>query len=594
MTTGENDTLEERNTPLGGIGAKSTTAFFRQAVIGRYTGIHRIMGGSRLLEDVMRLWLHLAFTAALVATGSFAITTTRAQAPSCFVTTPSGPVQGTDNGPTCTFQGIPFASPPLNEFRWKPPQPVSPWTTTLMATTPPSSCPLINPPSTVPQGNEDCLKLNIWTPDPMPVTPAPVIVWIHTGSFIAASANLAAHNGRLMAERSGAIVVAANYRVGPFGFLAHPALTAENPDYPSSGNYGLLDQRAAMAWVRGNIAAFGGDPNNVTIGGQSAGSHSVSFHIVSPRSEGYFGKAIMQSSYASTRWPTRAESEALGLRFAEALGCTAGDVLGCLRIKTRVEVLQALPVGQQQFSETARASWSPNVDGFEIPDQPRALYESGQFNRVPVIIGATRDEGWIYAHRSYPAGLTETEYAAALETEFGSVDTPAILAQYPAAAFASPKHALSQLIGDVELICESRRVARLISRTLTPVYAYSFAYPVAAVAGTQVIHGMDTNFMFGNNYGAPTPYTLDAQDRLLSNAIMDYWTRFAGTGNPNGGDAVKWHEFRHPDADGRAANKYLVLDLPIQDEKRIREGFCDFWEPFFLRSTLASIPARAQ
>ena len=150
--------------------------------------------------------------------------------------------------------------------------------------------------------------------------PAPVIVWIHTGAFIAASANLPAHNGRLLAERTGAIVVAANYRVGAFGFLAHPALTSEDPAYPSSGNYGLLDQRAAMAWVRDNIAAFGGDPNNVTIGGQSAGAHSVSFHLVSPGSNGLFGKAIMMSGYASSRWPTLEESEALGLQFAAALG----------------------------------------------------------------------------------------------------------------------------------------------------------------------------------------------------------------------------------------------------------------------------------
>ena len=145
-----------------------------------------------------------------------------------------------------------------------------------------------------------------------------------------------------MAEQTGAIVVAANYRLGPFGFLGHRALTAEDPGYRSSGNYGFLDQRAALAWVRDHIAAFGGDPNNVTIAGQSAGGHSVSLHVVSPGSAGYFHRAIMQSGYASTRWPTLADAEALGARFAAAVGCTdPSQVLACMRSKTRAEVLLA-------------------------------------------------------------------------------------------------------------------------------------------------------------------------------------------------------------------------------------------------------------
>src|SRR2546426_8368338 len=168
----------------------------------------------------------------------------------------------------------------------KPPQPAAPWaptTPTLNATVAPPPCPLINPPgSTTTVGSENCLKLNIWAPNPAPASLAPVIVWIPTGAFQSASASIPDSNGRNFAERTGAIVVAANYRLGPFGFLGHPALTAEDPAYPSSGNYGFLDQRAALAWVRDNIAAFGGDPNNVTIDGQSAGGHSVSLHVVSP------------------------------------------------------------------------------------------------------------------------------------------------------------------------------------------------------------------------------------------------------------------------------------------------------------------------
>ena len=249
---------------------------------------------------------------------------------------------------------------------------------------------------------------------------------------MAASANLPDSNGRSLAERTGAIVVAANYRVGPFGFMGHPALSAEDPGYRSSGNYGFLDQRAAMAWVRDHIAAFGGDPNNVAIAGQSAGGNSVSLHMVSPGSAGYFNRAIIQSGFASSRWSTLADAEALGDRLASAFGCSdPAQVLACLRSLTPAQVLLAFPNGQQEFSETPRVAWAPVVDGLDIPDQPRRLYESGAFNHVPLIIGTTRDEGWIYVDRSFPAGLTVEEYQAAVAAEFGAADAPAILARYP-------------------------------------------------------------------------------------------------------------------------------------------------------------------
>jgi len=514
---------------------------------------------------------------------------------SCFVTTVSGAVQGVNLGSSCAFLGIPFAAPPVGNLRWKPPQPAAPWASTLNATVASMPCPIVNPPgssSTV--GSEDCLKLNVWTPDPAPASPAPVIVWIHTGAFQAASANLADSNPRNMVERTGAVVVAAHYRLGPFGFMGHPALTAEDPAYPSSGNYGFLDQRAALAWVRDHIAAFGGDPNNVTIGGQSAGSHSVSLHVVSPGSGGYFGRAIMQSGYASTRLPTLADAEVLGIRFAAAAGCAdPAHVLACMRSKTRNQVLLAFPNGQQELSERGRVAWGPVVDGFDIPDQPRALYEDGMFNRVPIIIGATRDEGWIYADRSFPLGLTTQQYETAVETEFGPADAPAILARYPAGDFPSPKLALTRLVGDVEAVCEARRVARLVERTRTPVYLYSFEREADAVVPDLVIHGLDRNFVFGNNFGPPSNYVLNTDDMALFSAISDYWTRFAATGNPSVDDdsVVRWPAYKHPTGAGRGADKYLVLDIPVREDKRLREKQCDFWEPFFLGSAVGSVPA---
>jgi len=511
------------------------------------------------------------------------------QALSCLVTTTNGDVQGSDLGASCAFLGIPFAAPPIGDLRWKPPQPAAPWAPATLNATGGPACSNVNPPgSTTTGGSEDCLKLNIWTPDPAPASPAPVLVWIHTGAFQAASANLPDSNGRKMAEQTGAIVVAANYRVGPFGFLGHRALTAEDPGYRSSGNYGFLDQRAALAWVRDHIAAFGGDPDNVAIAGQSAGANSVSLHVVSPGSAGYFGRAIIQSGSASTRWPTLADAEALGDRLALALSCTdPSQVLTCLRSKTRAEVLLAFPNGQQEFAETSRVAWGPVVDGLDIPDQPRTLYENGAFNHVPLIIGATRDEGWIYVDRSFPAGLTVEQYETAVATEFGAADAPAILAKYPVADFASPKLALSRLTGDVEMTCEARRVARLVERTGTPVYLYSFEREADAVVPDLVIHGLDRNIVFGNNFGPPQPsYVLNADDLALFGAIAGYWTRFAAAGNPNQhkGEGFRWPIYKHPAGHGRGADRYLILDWPLREDKRLREEHCDFWEPFFLRS----------
>jgi para-nitrobenzyl esterase len=534
-----------------------------------------------------------AILAIAVVSGVLMLSTARArsQVASCFVMTASGAIQGLDSGASCTYLGIPFAAPPLGNLRWKPPQPAAIWApATFMATVMPLTCPIVNPPgSNTTIGSEDCLKLNIWVPDPVPSVPTPVIVWIHTGAFQAASANLADSNGRKLAERTGAIVVTANYRLGPFGFMGHSALTAETPGYPSSGNYGFLDQRAAMVWVRDHIAAFGGDPSNITIAGQSAGGHSVGFHLVSPGSAGLFHHAILMSGSASTRQGTVGDAEALGDRLTTTVGCTNSDaalVLECLRSKSRAQVLLAFPNGQQEYAETPRVSWGPVVDGLDIPDQPRLLFEQGAFNHVPIMIGTTRDEGWIYVDRSFPGGLTQAQYEAAVATEFGAADAPAILSMYPSGAYASPKHALSQLSGDVEAVCEAHRVARSVERTGMSVYLYSFEREVDAVVPDLVIHGLDRNFVFGNNYPAPSNYVLNEDDLALFGAISNYWIRFAKTGNPNVDeqDEPHWPRYRHPNGQGRGADKYQVLDWPVSEGKRLREAACDFWEPSFLSS----------
>jgi len=467
-----------------------------------------------------------------------------AKSPSCLVSTDEGRVQGLDQGSSCAYLGIPFAAPPVGPLRWQRPQPMRSWSpATLQATVEPPVCAQVSPEgSGILRGTEDCLTLNIWTANTPRASAAPVIVWIHDGGFTAHSGQIADRDVRHLIARTGAVIVSVNYRLGPFGFLALGALTHENPGYPSAGNYGLLDQRAALVWIRDHIAAFGGDPGDVTIAGQSAGAHSASLHVVSPLSKGLFTRAIMQNGWASTRWRTRAEAEALGEDFAAALRCTEpAKMLTCLRSQSPEQILLALPTGLEQFAETARAPWGPNVDGLEVPDQPRALYETGRFNRVPLVLGTVRDEGWVLVDRSFPSDLTEPVYDAEIEAEFGTADAPRIRARYPLAEFRSPKHALARITGDVESVCEARRIAVLAARAGTQVVAYSVDRATK---------------------------TIDRNPEEGVRPLFDFM-----------GDA--WHQLEAGDYRAIASRR----------EWSPAAAPCDLWDPLFLASVAGSVPA---
>lgn len=543
----------------------------------------------------MKRWSLTASFLFLIAASEWSARTVRAQPVTCFVTTANGDLQGLDRGPSCAFLGIPFAAPPIGALRWKRPQPAAAWSPAVMnASAAPAPCAQLNAATGLPTGTEDCLALNMWTPNPPPQAGAPVIVWFHGGSFAASSANFSAQNGQNLAALTGAIVVAPNYRLGAFGFLGHAALAIEDS---AAGNFGLLDQRAALEWIRDHVAAFGGNPDNVTIAGQSAGGHSVGLHLVSPGSAGLFHRAIMQSGFASFKWRTAADAVAQGNEFAAALACSNADtslLLECLRSKDRDAVLLARPPAlAEQFSETGRTQWTPVVDGVEIPDQPRSLYARGAFARVPVLLGATRDEGWTFVNRSFSATVTPEQYQGAIETEFGA-DGAAILAAYPSADFASPRDALVRLAGDVEYVCEARRIARLIERTKMPVFLYSFEYEVDPVIVDRVVHGMDVNFVFGNNFGPPlfASYALTGADLSLSHAMSAYWTRFAATGNPNHDDPTgHWPAFTHPTGQGHGADKYIVFGTAVTEALRLGGARCEFWEPYFFRSVTGAVPA---
>jgi para-nitrobenzyl esterase len=531
---------------------------------------------------------------------------TQAHSVACLVSTSNGPIQGMDQGTSCVFLGIPFAASTGGNNRWKPPQPAPAWGPgTLNANTQGANCPGFSGTGAA-QGSEDCLKLNVWVRNPTPGTNAPVIVWIHTGGFVQASANFAGSNGKRFAEETGVIVVEANYRLGPFGFLAHSALEAEDPARRSTGNYGILDQRAALIWVRDNIAQFGGDPGNVTVAGTSAGGQSAGLHLVSPASSGLFHRAIVQSAYPTTAWASLDEAEAQGDAFAASLGCTnPAQALVCLRGKTFAQVLNALPLGTEQVVEQPnRFFWKPIVDGLEIPDQPRKLFERGDFEHVPTLIGSTRDEGWSFTARSFPSGASLSQYLTWLASEFGDI-AEEVAAAYPAANYSSPQEALARVVGDGQFICEARRLGDLIAdgglrgrgpheehgvgkRVKSPVFLYSYEYVIDDLSLGHVPHGAEGNILFGNGYsGAPFNVThpLTATDNALHAEMAGYWARFAATGDPNGGNALEWPEYR------KNHENHIVFDAALSTGANLRQEACDFWSPFFLNGMVFGVPA---
>jgi para-nitrobenzyl esterase len=350
------------------------------------------------------------------------------------------------------------------------------------------------------------------------------------------------------------VVVTTNYRLNIFGFLSHPALAAEDSDYPYSGNQALLDQRAALEWVQNNIIAFGGDPKNVTIFGESAGAFNVCFHVVSPLSRGLFHRAISESGGCTTRQTTLEE----GMQRTEALiddvGCgDAADALACLR---------EVPVSTLLENS---GGFDPIVDGGFVRDQPRTLYDEGDYAKVPYIIGSNSDEGTLFRLGAAPIE-NEEEYLAAIEAQFGD-QADEVAALYPVDDFDSPDAAYARLYGDFLLVCSTYDTARRAATGGSDVYLYNFAWPVLVdiLPSLGATHGAEIAFVFGSAE-APSP-----QDEAVGRSMQGYWTRFARTGDPNGEDALEWPIYQD-ETDQR---------LNFHAENSVLTGFrreqCELW-----------------
>ncbi|HNX79832.1 MAG TPA: carboxylesterase family protein, partial [Prolixibacteraceae bacterium] len=348
--------------------------------------------------------------------------------PSNQVRTEQGIVQGNIEDGLLVFKGIPFAAPPVGSLRWKAPQPAVKWEGVKMATSyAPAAFQGGNPPS---GKSEDCLYLNIWSPAKSADEKLPVLVWIYGGGFSFGTTAEPVYSGEKLAKK-GVVYVSIAYRVGQLGFLAHPGLSAENPDHVS-GNYGILDQIAGLQWVQRNIAAFGGDPGKVTIFGESAGGISVSMLCASPQAKGLFQGAISQSggSFGPTRKTTYPGENMKTLPDAEIDGLAYAEKLG---VKS-VEEMRNIPVEKLPLGMGMGGSW-PIVDGVVIPDNQLRMYEAGNFNDTPILVGYNSDEGLSFTRIKDPV-----QFAGSVKERYGKY-ADALLKAYPVTETSVPKTA---------------------------------------------------------------------------------------------------------------------------------------------------------
>ena len=487
------------------------------------------------------------------------------------VRTDDGAVRGTLTNGYRTFEGIPYAAPPIADLRFRPPQPVRPWDEVLDATEPRQQCAQLVRLGNPETFEEDCLYLNVTTPladDGTPQTDLPVMVWIHGGAFVYGTG--ANYDASKLATQGDVVVVTVNYRLASLGFLAHPALTAEDP-VAGSGNYALEDQQMALGWVSDHVEAFGGDRDRVTIFGESAGAASVCANYVSPTAERLFDYAIAQSYSCAADYATLEQAEATGLQVAEAVGCADGpDVAACLREVPAEELLRAWPGGAFVVGRAL------------LPLQPAEALQTYRYRHKPLMHGNLQDEIRLYVGLD-PAlrTITAEGYEELIRSDYGQA-ADAVLERYPVDAYPSPAIALATVrtdAGSVLSTCEhvdAYEAATSEPPDAAPVYAYQFqdrsAPPLVDFPDFDegAAHASELPYLFPGLFGEP----LGPWQEWLSDRMVAYWTDFAEDGDPNGAPYRQWPRYG-------ATGKVLALAPPTQGGLRAidvsEQSNCAFW-----------------
>ncbi len=452
--------------------------------------------------------------------------------PAGAVQTTYGPVRGVVDSDVTAFQGIPYAAPPVGRLRWQPPQQPPAWSSPRDAQQPSPACPQPDRTTT----SEDCLYLNVYAPTAAPRTGLPVIVFLHGGSFTTGAGSDI--GGRGLSSRGGVVVVTLNYRLGPLGFLALPAMK----DQSGAGNFGILDQQAALRWVADNISRFGGDPRLVTLMGESAGGASVCLNYVSPAARGLFHRAIAESGCAQ-EMRTRQAADEQGDRIARAVGCPSGTAqLACLRSRPPAALIRQATVDATGHS----SRWDPVVGTPLLPQRTLDALAAGDFAPVPMLQGVNHDEGGLFVspfRDSKRQPLRAQQYSTVVAKEFGPLG-PAVAAEYPVSRFATPGQALAAAVGDGTFACRAAIAQdRVSARART--YAYEFADPNAPAT-----FAFDASYPLGAYHGAEVQFLLPWDEkrfspaqRQLSDLMIKYWVSFARTGDPNGAGRPRWPEY---------------------------------------------------
>ena len=479
------------------------------------------------------------------------------------------------------FLGVPYAEPPTGDLRFRPPRPPTPPEVPIDALFEPPSC--MQPP--YPEGNfyaqpleevsEDCLYVNLWTAAESDNDRLPVMVWIHGGALTRGSGSLPVYDGTALA-RKGVVVVTVNYRLGPFGYLAHPALSAES-DQGTSGNYGVLDQVLALQWVHDNIATFGGDPDRVTIFGESAGSWSVNVLQASPLARGLFHRVIGQSGgffngLPVLRSPGDGSAESAGEAFAKRLGIE-GAGAGAAASLRDLDAETILAEASKQGAFATR----PNVDGWVLAKQVAEVYRAGEQADVPVLVGSNRDEATSLMGRMLPSTKSAVEFL--VKSQFADV-ADEFLEAYPAPTDDEARRAFIDAFSDRIFAWQMKTWAGLSATVPSPAYLYFFTHapPHPEKDFYGAYHAAEIAYAFDNL--DKLDYEYAEEDRELAEAMSGYWVAFAASGDPNplgGSDLPAWPEYQSGTA------RHLEFGSTIETGSKLHERRMEMWDRYFSR-----------